>query len=81
MYAASGLDDFEDEIAQESQDFAFLLRTRIASEHKQKQDIKGFEVSKYYGSGFTLIYPVSKQFRSNTACVVLVLGQYYNLAY
>jgi len=46
MYAASGLDDLEDKMAQESQDFAFLLQTRRVSEHKQKQDIKGFEVSK-----------------------------------
>jgi len=42
----SGLDDLKDERAQESQDFAFLLRTRIASQHKQNQDVQGFEVSR-----------------------------------
>ena len=44
-HPASGLDDFEEEVSKESQDFASLLRMRIAAEHKQKQGIiQGFEV-------------------------------------
>ncbi len=39
------LDDFEDESAvQESQDYAYLVRSRLASEHKQRSTITGFEV-------------------------------------
>ena len=44
-HPVSGLDDFEEEVSKESQDFASLLRMRIAAEHKQKQGIiQGFEV-------------------------------------
>ena len=40
------LDDFEDESAiQERQDYAYLVRSRLASEHKQKSNVAGFEVS------------------------------------
>lgn len=41
------LDDFEeDESAfQETQDYAYLVRSRLASEHKQKSSVAGFEVS------------------------------------
>ena len=39
------LDDFEDESAvQERQDYAYLIRSRLASEHKQKSTVAGFEV-------------------------------------
>ena len=39
------LDDFEDETAvQERQDYAYLVRSRLASEHKQKSTVAGFEV-------------------------------------
>ena len=40
------LDDFEDEsVVQERQDYAYLVRSRLASEHKQKSNVAGFEVS------------------------------------
>ena len=40
------LDDFEDGSAvQEQQDYAYLVRSRLASEHKQKSNVAGFEVS------------------------------------
>ena len=44
-FEISGLDDFEEEFTHESHDFAYLLRTKIASEHKRNQEIQGFEVS------------------------------------
>ena len=43
------LDDFEDDSAiQERQDYAYLVRSRLASEHKQKSNVAGFEVSYIY---------------------------------
>ena len=43
------LDDFEDDSAiQERQDYAYLVRSRLASEHKQKSNVAGFEVSYMY---------------------------------
>ena len=39
------LDDFEDEaMMQEKQDYAYLIRSKLASEHKQKSSVSGFEV-------------------------------------
>ena len=42
------LDDFGDEtMIQETQDFAFVVRSKLASEHKQKSSVSGFEVCTY----------------------------------
>lgn len=53
----SGLDDFEEEESQEGQDFASSLRSKVAAEQKQKNDVAGFEVSEggtEQGGGLTL---------------------------
>ena len=43
------LDDFEDDSAiQERQDYAYFVRSRLASEYKQKSNVVGFEVSYMY---------------------------------
>ena len=39
------LDEFSDEsVIQESLDFAYVVRSKLASEHKQKSRVSGFEV-------------------------------------
>lgn len=40
------LDDFEEEseAVEERQDYAYLVRSKLASEHKQKSNVAGFEV-------------------------------------
>ena len=39
------LDEFNDESTiQETQDFAYIVRSKLASEHKQKSRVAGFEV-------------------------------------
>ena len=44
VLSVSGLDDFEDELSPECQDFAYQIRSKIATQQKQKQEIQGFEV-------------------------------------
>lgn len=48
VFAESGLDDFEDEFAPENQDFAYVMRSRVSLEQKQRQNIQGFEVGRNY---------------------------------
>ena len=44
MSAMSGLDDFEDELVPQEQDFALLIRSKLVTEHNHKNTISGFEV-------------------------------------
>ena len=44
VMSVSGLDDFDDELSPECQDFAFTMRSKIATQQKQKREIQGFEV-------------------------------------
>ena len=44
------LDDFVDEaVIAEKQDFAYLVRSKLASEHKRTSTVSGFEVRHMYG--------------------------------
>lgn len=39
------LDDFGDEaVVREKGDFAYIVRSKVSSEHKQKSSVSGFEV-------------------------------------
>ena len=45
IYPVSELGEFKDEVSKEPQDFAFVLRMKIAAEHKRKDGIRGLKVS------------------------------------
>ena len=63
IYPVSELGEFKDEVSKEPQDFAFVLRMKIAAEHKRKDGIRGLKVSGCWkgihvpvGSAFMSLY-------------------------
>ncbi len=75
----SGLDDFEEEMAQDSQDFASLLRSRVASEQKQNQDIRGFEVGGRERVGeLTIVLSPNFALRFNLGLEVISIAMFFN---